>query len=672
MFSRSLPIMSESDQPTVAALVSSAPVPALRALPVNALALAALGVVFGDIGTSPLYTYQTALAVVGHEDLELVTLGVLSLIFWALTLVVTVKYLWFVTRADNRGEGGVFALLALVRKHLPANRNLSLTILLLLFGTGLVMGDGVITPAISVLSAIQGLTVVTPTFTPWVVPVTCVILVLLFSVQKFGTGALSAVFAPVMLLWFATLGATGAWQIFHAGGHVLWALNPWYAVNFLRLQHAHAGAILGAVVLCVTGAEALYADLGHFGRPAIARAWYWVAWPALVVNYFGQGALVLAAKGTPDEKMVRDNPFFNLVHPGWATYLLVGLSTVATIIASQALISGVFSLARQAMQLDYAPALKVTHTSDRMEGHIYLPFVNYTLGILCVATVLLFKTSNELANAYGLAVTGTMLVTTLAYGRVRHQHLGRPWWDVAALMTLFLLVDGPFFWANLSKFTHGGWYPMVLGLVVFGFMFTWRSGRNALHRNLDADNESLAVFLQEMDDLPLIRHPGTAVYMTAFSNHAPGLIVDFMRINRCLPERVILLIPQPEPVAHADATLEPARLEQLAHGFFRLYVPFGYREQPDLLAWVDHFRADLGPGYISNAVLFYSSLPRLILDEIPLDDGHGRHVGHYLWRKTKRPFERLFQFMMRNARPAFDTCRLPEGRGIEVVRRFRI
>lgn len=635
---------------------------------VNGLALAALGVVFGDIGTSPLYTYQAALAVVKDDNYERVTLGILSLLFWALTLVVTVKYLWFVTRADNRGEGGIFALLALLRKHLPVGRNLTPICLLLLFGTGLVMGDGVITPAISVLSAIQGLTVVEANFGPWVVPVTCAILVILFAVQKFGTSALSAVFAPVMFVWFAVLAATGAWQILLNHGHVLWALNPWYALDFLRIHHAHALAVLGAVVLCVTGAEALYADLGHFGRPAIARAWLWVAWPALVLNYFGQGALVLAH---PD---AHTNPFFNLVSPGWATYLFVGLSTAATIIASQALITGVFSLVRQAMQLDYLPALKVVHTSERMEGHIYLPFVNVVLGVLCVATVLAFHDSADLANAYGLAVTGTMLVTTIAYARVRRQHLGRPWWDVAAVLALFLLVDAPFFWANLAKFKSGGWYPLALGAVVFGAMVTWRAGRNALNRYLDEDQISLPAFMEELDGLELLRHPGTAVYMSYFANHVPGLIVDFTRINRCLPERIIFLIPQPEPIPHADPVTEAPKLEKYAHGFYRLLVPFGYRERPDLLALVDGQRQEWGPGFRIDNILFYASVPRVVLKDEAFNtrDGWWLGVGQLLGRRARRPFQRGFQFMMRNARPAFDMCRLPEGRGVEVVRWFRI
>jgi KUP system potassium uptake protein len=626
----------------------------------NLLALAALGVVFGDIGTSPLYTYQTAMSIVSGDPAKLhtATLGVLSLLFWALTLVVTVKYLWFVTRADNRGEGGVFALLALVRKHLPPQRNLTFVCLLLLFGAGLMMGDGVITPAISVLSAIQGLTVVDGSFTVWVVPVTCLILALLFLVQRFGTGVLSAAFAPVMVAWFVTIGGLGVWQI--AAGHfaVLSALNPWRAVEFLHAQRSEAVLVLGAVVLCVTGAEALYADLGHFGRPAIARAWYGLAWPALVLNYFGQGALVLTHPNTSVD------PFFLMVPPGWATYLLVALSTAATIIASQALITGVFSLVRQAMQLDYFPALRVVHTSDRMEGHIYLPFVNYFLGVFCIGTVLFFRTSSDLANAYGLAVTGTMLMTTLAYAGVRHQHLGRPLWDVAAVLALFLVVDLPFFLANLSKFTKGGWYPIALGTIAFIVMVTWRAGRNALRRHVERERVSLDGFLKEIPDMKLDRHHGTCVYMSHHENYMPVPLAHFAYYNRCLPGRVILLIPQPESVPHVDPAQEAPRLEKLDHGFYRLHAAYGYRDQPDLLAWVDKFADQFGPDYHSELALFYLVVPRLML-------GPAIHRKPDAWR-APLPFQRLFQFLLHNACTEFDTCRLPDQRGVEVIRRFQL
>ncbi|MGA2052087.1 MAG: KUP/HAK/KT family potassium transporter [Opitutales bacterium] len=631
-----------------------------RAPSTNVLALAALGVVFGDIGTSPLYTYQTAMSIVADDPAKLhtATLGVLSLLFWALTLVVTVKYLCFVTRADNRGEGGVFALLALVRKHLPPQRNLTPICLLLLFGAGLMMGDGVITPAISVLSAIQGVTVVNAGFTAWVVPVTCLILALLFIIQRYGTGALSAAFAPVMVAWFVTIGGLGAWQIVAGHFAVLSALNPWRAMEFLHEQQSVAVLVLGAVVLCVTGAEALYADLGHFGRTAIARAWYRLAWPALVLNYFGQGALVLAH---PADSA---NPFFLMVPSGWATYLLVALSTAATIIASQALITGVFSLVRQAMQLDYFPALRVVHTSDRMEGHIYLPFVNYFLAVFCIGTVLSFRTSNELANAYGLAVTGTMLMTSLAYAGVRHQHLHRPWWDVLAVLALFLVVDIPFFLANCSKFEKGGWYPIALGTIAFIVMVTWRAGRNALRRHIERERISLDGFLSQVPSMNLDRHRGTCVYVTHYDDYMPIPLMHFAQYNRCLPGRVVLLVPEPESVPHTDPVLEAPRLETLDHGFFRLRAAYGYRDQPDLQALVDKFASQFGPEYHGESVLFYLVVPRLILGPILY-----RKPG--AWR-APLPFQRLFQYLLHNACTEFDVCRLPDERAVEVIRRFSI
>jgi KUP system potassium uptake protein len=626
----------------------------------NVLALAALGVVFGDIGTSPLYTYQTAMSIVAGDQTKLhtATLGVLSLLFWALTLVVTVKYLWFVTRVDNRGEGGVFALLAIVRKHLPPARNLTPVCLLLLFGAGLMMGDGVITPAISVLSAIQGLTVVDASFTTWVAPITCVILALLFLVQRYGTGALSAAFAPIMVAWFVTIGGIGAWQIVAGHFAVLSALNPWRAVEFLRQQQSEAVLVLGAVVLCVTGAEALYADLGHFGRTAIARAWYRLAWPALVLNYFGQGALVLAH---PEASA---NPFFLMVPAGWSTYLLVALSTAATIIASQALITGVFSLVRQAMQLDYFPALRVVHTSDRMEGHIYLPFVNYFLAVFCIGTVLSFRTSSDLANAYGLAVTGTMLMTTLAYACVRRQHLARPWWDVAAVLALFLLVDTPFFYANLSKFEKGGWYPIALGTIAFGVMVTWRAGRNALRRHIEHERIPLDDFLKQIPAMKLDRHRGTCVYLTHYDDYMPIPLVHFAQYNRCLPGRIILLVPQPESIPHVHPIDEAPRLEKLDQGFFRLRAPYGYRDQPDLMAWVDEFASEFGPDYHSDLVLFYLVVPRITL-------GPALHRKPGAWR-APLPFQRLFQYLLHNACTEYDVCRIPDLRSVEVIRRFSI
>src|SRR5258708_1365257 len=448
------------------------------------LTLGALGVVFGDIGTSPLYTMRECMAHLPEVDQTSGVLGVLSLIFWSLVLVVSAKYIWFVMRADNHGEGGIFALLALI--HASRNtrapfgagqRTLGPAVIMILIGAALLYGDGIITPAISVLGAAEGFNAISPAFTPYVVLIACVILGLLFWFQHKGTRNIGRVFGPVMLLWFVSLAVLGAWYLAQCPA-VLRALNPAYAFALLRHPPAQAISLLGSIVLAITGAEALYADMGHFGRKYIALAWYGMAFPALVLNYFGQGSFILL------HPQVVDNPFFAMAPAGFARYALTGLSIVAAVIASQALISGAYSLTRQAIQLDHFPRLKVSHTNALHAGQIYVPFVNALLAIGAILTVYHFGSSANLASAYGIAVTGTMSITTVACYLVARSISGWPLWRAASICGVFLLVDLAFFFSNAHKLADGGWVPLVNGAAVLAVMHTWKVCRLEIFRRI--------------------------------------------------------------------------------------------------------------------------------------------------------------------------------------------
>jgi KUP system potassium uptake protein len=436
-----------------------------------AMSIGALGVVFGDIGTSPLYAFRECLAHLPPVERTEGILGALSLVFWALVIEVSIKYLGFVMRADNRGEGGIFALLAL--SHVdgqPTGRRKGLFTLLILFGAALLYGDGVITPAISVLGAAEGLKSFNPIFNPYIPAIACVILAGLFWFQHKGSKALGTIFGPVMLIWFATLAVLGVWRITEAPV-VFTALNPLLGLKLLIAYPWHATALLGAVILVITGAEALYADMGHFGRTAISRAWYFGAFPGLILNYFGQGAFALSHPTNTD------HPFFTLVPAGAPRLALIALSIAAAIIASQALISGTFSLTRQAMQLGYFPRLSVKHTNANQAGQIYLPLVNWTLAIAAIVVVLGFGSSNRLATAYGVAVTGTMVVTTLAFYRVIRYRWRWPLWKAWPLCAAFVVFDLAFFISNLHKFAEGGWLPLAIAFVMLAIMHTWKTGR---------------------------------------------------------------------------------------------------------------------------------------------------------------------------------------------------
>ncbi len=499
------------------------------------LSLAALGVVYGDIGTSPLYAIRECFhGTYAIETTRANILGVLSLVLWALLIVVTLKYLSYILRADNRGEGGIIALTALIN---PERRSRSGRILLLgalgLFGASLLYGDGMITPAISVLSAVEGLEVATPVFSSSVIPITVVILVALFAVQRFGTGKVGAAFGPVTMIWFGLLAVLGVRSLV-ASPEVLAAINPLHAADFLLRNGAVGFLTLGAVFLVVTGSEALYADLGHFGRRPIRVAWYCCVLPSLLLNYFGQGALLLR------QPEAAHNPFYRLA-PEWALYPIVAIATVATVIASQAVISGAFSLTRQAIQLGFCPRMRVEHTSSEEMGQVYVPFVNWGLMIATVGLVVTFRSSHTLAAAYGVAVTATMLIATTLFFHVARERWGWSLLKAGLPTALFIVVDLSFFAANITKIGHGAWFPLVIGLVIFTLLSTWKRGREILARKFAARTRPFDEFFAMLDETPMPRVPGRAVYMTSAGTGAPPVLLHNLAHNKVLHEEVVLL-----------------------------------------------------------------------------------------------------------------------------------
>ncbi len=607
------------------------------------LSLGALGVVYGDIGTSPLYALRECFH--GPHAFPVTrgnVLGALSLVFWSLMVVISVKYLVLILRADNRGEGGVLALMALL---LPRRRGAGkvprLPIALGLFGAALLYGDGMITPAISVLSAVEGLKVATPVFDPYVLPLTVAILVGLFSIQRHGTGRIGAVFGPVTLVWFVVLAGLGLRGI-ASHPEVLWAILPHHAAGFFAANGREGLLVLGAVVLVVTGGEALYADMGHFGRRPIRWAWFGIVLPALLLNYFGQGALLL---GRPE---AADNPFYRLA-PAAAVYPLVALATAATVIASQAVISGAFSLTRQAVQLGYSPRVMIEHTSPEEVGQIYVPPINWGLMLATVGLVLGFRTSSHLAAAYGVAVTGTMAITTVLFAMAAR----RRWrWSLAAaglVGTGLLAVDLGFFGATLVKVEHGGWFPLVVAAVVFTVLTTWKRGREILAERLGAAGEPLERLLERLAADPPPRVEGTAVFLTSSLSGVPPALVQNLKHNKVLHEQVVLLTVVTEEVPHVPAE-DRLEVEPLGQGFYRMRAWYGFMEDPNVprlleLARRQGFRCSL------SETTFFLGRETLIPSERP---------GMALWR------EKLFAFLSRNAQRATAFFRIPPERVIEV------
>ena len=604
------------------------------------LTLGALGVVYGDIGTSPLYALREcfhgeyAVAVTPEN-----VLGVLSLVLWSLILVISVKYLGFVLRADNRGEGGILALVALVVPRY-APRNTAWLALIGLFGAALLYGDGMLTPAISVLSAVEGIEVVTPGLAPLVIPTTVTILIGLFLIQKHGTGRVGALFGPVVIAWFVTIAALGVRGITDHPA-VLQAISPHHAANFFAHNGWHGFGVLAAVFLVVTGGEALYADMGHFGPRPIRLGWFALALPALILNYFGQGALLL----TDPESA--SNPFYRLA-PEWAMVPLVALATAATVIASQALISGAFSLTHQAIQLGYAPRLAISHTSAEERGQIYLGPVNWMLAIACCGLVIGFGSSSNLAAAYGMSVTANMAITTVLLCVVASRRWG--WrWPAFALGAVFLPIDLAFFGSNLLKIFHGGWFSLVVAALVFTVLSTWKRGRNVLRERLEEASLPLDLFLPDLETSTLPRVPGTAVFLTGDPAGTPPALLHNIKHNKVVHERTILLTILTEDVPYT-AESERLTVKALDQGFCRIVARYGFMEIPNVPALLEKVRSEKFPIDLPQVSYF--------LGREQLIPSGGSGMGR--WR------EGLFAYLSRNAQSANTYFRVPPNRVVEL------
>ena len=607
------------------------------------LSVAALGVVYGDIGTSPLYAFRECFMT--HHGLGVLptrenVLGILSLITWALILVISVKYLMFVMRADNRGEGGILALMALMRAKKSKRRGLLIS--LGLFGSALLYGDGMITPAITALSAIEGLEVATPVFKPFVVPLTVVALIVLFMLQKAGTGKVGAFFGPLMGVWFTTLAALGIYQILQEP-HVLVAVNPFYAAKFLIANRLAGFLVLGAVFLVVTGGEALYADMGHFGVRPIRLAWFTVVFPALLLNYFGQGALLLR------EPAGAVNPFFHMA-PDWALYPLVILATAAAVVASQAVISGSFSLTRQAVQLGFLPRMKIRHTSEREIGQIYIPSVNWILMFCAIGLVIGFGASTALAGAYGVAVTATMGITTILLAVVERERWRWPLAGVVALALAFLAFDLAFFGANIVKISDGGWFPLLVGLVTFTLMTTWRRGRNILNERIAAGSLlTVEAFVRELGQGKIPRVPGTAIFMSRNTQGIPTALLHNLKHNKVVHQRVVFLTVDTEESPRL-ADDERYEWQEVGQGVYRLFVRFGFMEDTDIPALLATMTTD-PVTFNPMTTSYFLGRETLIPTKQP---------GMAIWR------EHLFVWLMRNSTSASQFFNLPANQVIEL------
>ncbi|MGY4802185.1 potassium transporter Kup [Teichococcus aerofrigidensis] len=611
-----------------------------------ALLLGVLGVVYGDIGTSPLYALRASLlhfAADGLEEWEI--LGVLSLIFWSLVLIVTLKYVLLILRADNRGEGGILALMALAQRVARGERGRKLVAMVGIAGAALFFGDGIITPAISVLSAVEGLKVISPAFTDAVIPISLGVLLALFLVQYKGTHSIGKVFGPVTALWFGSLGLLGLIEVAQQP-HVLIALSPHYAISFCLEYRLAAFIALGSVVLAVTGAEALYADMGHFGKRPIRWVWLAVVLPSLTLNYFGQGALLLT------DRAALENPFF-LLAPEWFRLPLVVLATLATIIASQAMISGAFSIARQCVQMGFLPRLVVCHTSETEEGQIYVPQINFALLVGVVILVLSFHDSDSLAAAYGIAVTGTFLCTSCLAGLVFRRQFGWSRALVTAVIVPMLLLDGSYFIANLLKVPAGGWVPLVLGVALFTLMMTWRRGRELLFARFRQDSLPLKSFLARLPQSRTLRVPGIAVFMTGQADYVPNALLHNLKHNKVLHERVLFVT-----VENLDVPQAPQRREvaELAPGIHRVILRYGFQESPNIPKELEalgeygvRFEPMQASYFLGRETLVAASAPRMTT-----------------WQQW------LFSLMSRNAMPATEFFRIPSDRVVELGVRVAI
>ncbi|MDK8263157.1 MULTISPECIES: potassium transporter Kup [Pseudomonas] len=603
----------------------------------------ATGVVYGDIGTSPLYTLKEVFS--PHYGLPLnhdSVLGILSLIFWSLIWVVTLKYITFVMRADNQGEGGIMALTALARRAAQGSPRLATTLVLLgLFGAALFYGDSMITPAVSVLSAVEGLELAFDGLDAWVVPIALVILVGIFAIQKRGTATIGKFFGPVMVLWFTTLGALGVYGIVQQP-EVLKAFNPYWAVQFFVDNPVKGFIVLGAAVLALTGAEALYADMGHFGRKPIARAWLLLVLPGLVLNYFGQGALLLA-----DPAAVR-NPFY-LLAPEWLLLPMIGLATLATVIASQAVITGAFSMTRQAIQLGYIPRMQVQHTSSQEQGQIYIPLMNWALMLGVIFLILTFQSSANLAEAYGVAVTGTMLITSCLVSAVILLLWKWPRWIMVPLLIGFLLVDVLYFSANAPKILSGGSFPVIAGVIIFILLTTWKRGRQLVVERLDDGALPLPIFISSIRAQPPFRAKGTAVFLTARTDVVPHAMLHNLLHNQVLHEQVVLLTVRYEDRPRVSRG-ERIEVEDFGDGFYRVVLHYGFMDEPDIPLALSHCPYP-GLDFTPMRTTYFLSRETVIAS---------KRLGMAPWR------ENLFVFLMKNANGNLRFFKLPVNRVIEL------
>ena len=613
-----------------------------------ALTLGAIGVVYGDIGTSVLYAVKE---VFNHGHVEVTpgnVYGLMSIFFWTMTVIVSIKYVALVLRADNNGEGGLIAMLALASNAVKDKPKLRRLLLIVgIFGTSLFYGDGVITPAISVLSAVEGLEVVSPAFAKGVIPITLAILFALFAVQKHGTAGIGKFFGPITLVWFLTIAVLGISQIV-THPEILWAISPHYAVNFMWNNPGTTFIILGAVVLCVTGAEALYADLGHFGKKPIRLAWFSVVMPCLVLNYFGQGALLL------NNPAAVKNPFY-LMAPDWALLPLVGLATMATVIASQALITGAFSVTKQAIQMGYLPRLKILHTSVRDTGQIYMPFINWGLFITIVLAVVMFRSSSNLAAAYGIAVCTDMLITTILTFYVIRHGWKYPLWLCLAATGVFFVVDFAFFASNLMKLFAGGWFPLVIGGIIFTLMMTWKEGRRIMNEKMRIDAIDLPSFLDAVFVSPPARVEGTAVFLTAEPGVVPNALLHNLKHNKVLHEQNLFVTVRNHevPWIRMDKRIE---IESLGHHCWQVVVNYGFKNDQDLPRALQHIKnrgCELEPMTTSYFLSRDTVVPSI-------------GGGMAAWR------EKLFAQMHHNASGAADYLNLPNNAVVELGSKIEI
>lgn len=615
------------------------------------LSLAALGIVYGDIGTSPLYALRECFhGAHAIEPTPANVLGVLSLIFWSLIIVISIKYLIFVVRADNEGEGGILSLAALATPIKPSGKSEKMLLIALgIFGAALLYGDGVITPAISILSAVEGISVATPVLSSYVVPLAIIILVGLFLLQSRGTGGIGKLFGPIMVIWFSVLALLGIIQIFHYP-QVLSAINPLQGVEFFIRNGWHGFIILGSVFLVVTGGEALYADMGHFGKKPIRIAWFGAVLPALLLNYFGQGALLLE---NPAETA---SPFYHLA-PDWALVPMIVLATCAAVIASQAVISGAFSLTMQAIQLGFLPRLKINHTSDKEYGQIYLPGINWALMIGCILIVLSFQTSSDLAAAYGIAVTTTMVITTVLFYFVARERWKWGFLPTAALCGTFVIIDLSFFGANIIKFFDGGWFPLTLASVILLLMLTWKKGRSILTTRIQNETELLEDFLIAVEKRKdLHRVPGLAIFMNGNATRTPPALLHNIEHNKVLHERIMFVTVKTRAIPYVDQS-ERMIYQPLNNGFSRLKIYYGYMEDPDVPKILSEIKVRKFV-FKPDETTYFLGRETIIATK--------KYSGMARWR------EKLFALMSKNARSATSYFKIPPDRVVELGEQIEI